>query len=190
MKHRIFLIVILLIGLSGCDLREREDALQQRAAALNEKEQQLLLKEKSLELKEEELNRRQQQMDSTTVADSTAIVNPALVGTWSVQMTCTETTCAGSAIGDTKTETWEISYQDRNVIAKARVANELVRVYSGTFNGSTLELVETTEAAQQSVAKILVRLQVTADNQMEGTREIDRMSEACRIVYAMNMQKK
>jgi hypothetical protein len=190
MMRFILIIALAFYSLTGCDLREREEALESREATLNEREQELLLKEKSLQLKEEELTKRQQQMDSTVVADTTSKYNPALAGTWTVQMTCTETTCTGSAVGDSKTETWEISYQNRNVIAKAKVNDELVRVYSGTFNGTTLELAEAFEGAQQPVVKIIVRLQMTSDTQMEGQREIDRTAENCRIVYSMNMQKK
>ena len=176
--------------LQGCDLRERETALEQREASLNEREQQLLLKEKSLQLKEEELLKRQQQMDSTAITDTTAQYNAALTGTWAVQMTCTETTCDGSAVGDTKTETWELSYQDRNVIAKASVNNELVRVYSGTYTGTTLELVETMQGSTQPAVKIVARLQLVNDNELTGQRVIERTSENCRIVYAMTMNKK
>ncbi|HUC80570.1 MAG TPA: hypothetical protein VMR70_06615 [Flavisolibacter sp.] len=189
MKYFILAIGLACFAFSGCDIRQREEALQKREATLNQREQELLLKEKSLQLKDEELVKRQQQMDSTIVADTTAKYNAKLAGVWNVQMTCTETSCTGSAVGDTKTETWEISYQDRNVIARAKVNNELVRVYSGLYNGTTLELAEALESEQKPATKMIVRLQLTSDTQLEGQREIDRISENCRIIYSMKMKK-
>ena len=171
-------------------MRKREESLQQKEAALNEKEQQLLLKEKTLQLQQEELDKRKLALDSALVADTTAKINPALVGTWNAQMTCTETSCPGSAVGDTKTETWEISYQGNNVIAKAKVNEELVRVYSGIYTGNTLELVETVDNAVQSTTKIVVRLTVASDSRLEGQREIERLNEKCKIIYALTLDKK
>ena len=189
MKQCILIILLAFLFLQSCDLRQREEDLQKREAQLNEKEQELLLKEKTLQLKEEELVKKQQVIDSTTIKDTTAQYNAQLIGSWAVKMTCTETSCSGSAVGDTKTETWDISYQDKNVIAKAKVNNELVRAYSGTYNGNILELVEAREGTtEQTPTKIIVRLRLINDVQMEGQREIERMGE-CKIIYSVLMDK-
>ncbi|RYZ28532.1 MAG: hypothetical protein EOO10_09230 [Chitinophagaceae bacterium] len=190
MKYYLLLCSLATILFSGCNLREREASLKKKEDAISEKEQLLLLKEKTLQLKEEELAKRQHQLDSTYVLDTTAKINPNLVGTWSVQMSCTETTCQGSAVGDTKTESWELTYQDKNVIAKAKVNNELVRVYSGAYNGTTLELVETQNESVAPATKIVVHLRLVGDTRLEGQREIERLNESCKIVYAMVMDKK
>jgi len=189
MNYLFVLTSFFVLFLSGCDIRQREDSLQKKEAALNEKEQQLLLREKTVQLREEELAKWKQRMDSTTVADSTAKVDSSLIGAWAVQMTCTETSCSGSAVGDVKSETWELSYQDRNVIAKAKVNNELVRVYSGIYTGNTLELLETHENGTQATAKMVVRLRIVSDKQLEGQREIERLAESCKIIYAVTMKK-
>ncbi len=134
--------------------------------------------------------KREQQIDSTRHTDSTAVYNAALTGTWEVQMTCSETSCPGSAVGDTKNETWEIAYQENNVIARAMVNNELVRVYSGIFTGNTLELVEARQAAPtQPPTRMVVRLRLANENSMEGQREIERIGE-CKIIYQVSMTKK
>lgn len=190
MKYYILLGSLALILFSGCNLREREATLKKKEDAINEKEQLLLLKEKTLQLREEELTKRQQRLASTAFFDTTAKVNPNLVGTWAVQMSCTETTCQGSAVGDTKTETWELNYQDKNVIAKAKVNDELVRVYSGRYNGTTLDLVETYNETVAPVTKMAVHLRLTSNTKLEGQREIERLNEACKIVYVMTMEKK
>lgn len=189
---RYFILVILFFTsiLQSCDLREREEALNQKEAQLNQREQELLLKEKTLQLKDEELVKREQRLDSTKLQDSTAVYNASLPGTWDVKMIATETSCPGSAVGDTKNETWEIAYQENNVIAKAMVSNELVRVYSGFFTGNTLELIETREnAPNQPATRMVVRLRLSKENVMEGQREIERIGE-CKIIYDVVMNKK
>lgn len=189
MNYSILLFCLAIIFLQGCDMRKREESLQKKEAALNEKEQQLLLKETTLQLKEEELAKKQQLLDSSLVSDTTAKYNPAIIGTWAVRMECTETTCAGSAVGDTKSELWEMSYQGNNVIAKAKVNEELVRVYSGIYTGNTLELIENREGTpDQPATKIIIRLRLVNDKQMEGLREIERIGN-CKIIYSMLMNK-
>jgi hypothetical protein len=189
MKQYMFLFSLTILFLQSCDLRQREEDLQAKEAKVNQKEQELLLKEKTLQLKENELAKKQQQIDSTAIRDTIAQVNAKLVGTWNVKMTCTETSCTGSAVGDTKIEAWDISYQDKNVLAKAKVNNELVRVYSGTYNGNILELVEAHDTpTTPSPTKIIVRLRLASDLQMEGQREIERIGD-CKILYSVLMDK-
>ena len=190
MKYFLFLVIFSFVLLQGCDLRKREEAIVQKEARLNEKEQELLLKEKTLQIKEEELVKREQRIDSTRLIDSSAMYNAALPGIWDVKMICTETSCPGSAVGDTKTEVWELSYVDNNVIAKAMVNNELVRVYSGMFTGNTLELVDNREnIPNQPPTRIVVRLRLANNTLLEGTREIERINE-CKILYSMTLTKR
>ena len=189
MKGSTILLVVVLIGFTGCDLREREEALQMREAALNEREQQLLLKEKTLQVKEEELSKRQQLLDSTRNSDTTHLVNPALVGNWSVKMTCTEATCPGWAVGDTKTEQWNFTYTQSTLVVKAMASDKLVRVYSGFYTGSTVELVEEKPVSDTlNTTKTVIRLHFVDDTHLEGQREIIHQSE-CRVVYGLQLQK-
>lgn len=185
---RSLIIIFFIVSLSGCDLRSRELAIEKREADLKEREQQLILKEKDIMLREEAL--RRQNIADSIAADSTVII-PGLEGSWSVKMTCTETTCSGSAVGDTKSETWNLAYQGNHIIARAMEGDKLVRVYSGSFNGKTLVLKENVD--QQGVepaASLTVRLNVVSQGSMEGDREIVRQN-GCRIVYRiqMNQQK-
>ena len=162
--------------------------LQAKADSLFRKEQDLSFKEKSLQLKEAELAAREQLLDST-VTDSTHIINPQLIGNWLVKMTCTETSCATSAVGDTITEDWQISYEARALIAKAMVNNELLRVYSGYYTGNTIELVdESSSADATNKTRMIVRLRITDETHLEGQREIIR--EGCKVVYSLTMEKK
>jgi hypothetical protein len=188
MRCLLFLFMVALL-LSGCNFREREEALQKKETALNQKEQELLLKEKTLLLQEQELQNRKLAFDSTQNADTSRIVNPALVGNWNVKMTCTEATCAGSAVGDTKNETWQLAYQGSALLAKANANNQLVRVYTGFYTGNTIELVEDkTSAVAPSPAKMVVRLRLVDSTRLEGEREIVRENN-CKVVYALQVEK-
>jgi hypothetical protein len=192
MKQKIVFLGLWLMIATGCGLQEREKELQKKISEVNQKEQELLLKEKSLQLKEEELAHREKLLDSSSkksVADSVAVLHPELAGTWNVTMRCTETTCAGSAVGDTKNEQWVISYQDNTVIANAISDNKIVRVYAGSYNGNSLELSTQPNAADpEQKTKMVVRLQVTKENEMAGQREIIH-PEDCRIVYSLDLKK-
>ena len=185
---KILWLLFFFVCMNGCTLRERERALDQRSAQLDQKEQELLLKERSLQLKEEELKKR----DSLSIQnkdDSTGVYDPQLTGSWAVKMLCTEATCPGSAVGDIKNETWQISYQDRNILVRAMAGNQLVRVYSGLFNGTILELEEDHQKMPASVPiRISVRLTKSDSLSMEGQREILRENN-CRIVYSVNLVK-
>ncbi|RIV27565.1 hypothetical protein DYU11_04470 [Fibrisoma montanum] len=189
MRLAFWLTAVLILALSGCRLQEREKELDRRTQELDQKEQQLVLREQQLSLKEADLTRREKALtapvDST--GDSTVVYNPYLVGRWSVQMRCTETSCEGSAVGDTKTEQWAINYRDNRVFAQAVANNELFRVYTGSYKQDALVLT----AQQDSLApntRITVSLRFKTSSTMEGQREIVREG-VCRIVYALELTK-
>jgi hypothetical protein len=175
---------------SGCDLKAREEALQKKEAELAQKEQQLTLKEKSLQIREEELLQLKQKLDSVKTNTDTALVyNQQLIGQWNVKMTCTATTCPGSAVGDTKTETWNINYENNLIIARAMVNDKLVRVYTGSYDSTNLMLSEdVTNAPAEPVTRLTIRLALTGENTMEGQREIVREND-CRIIYSLQLSK-
>lgn len=195
MKRILFLYLLIAFFISGCGIRERERAAQQKEAELAQKEQELLLKEKTLQLKEEELLVKQQQLDSTkqqqsdsTKIDTAAVYNRDIIGNWSVNMTGIETTCPGSAVGDTKSETWVFSYQNNNIIVKAMSDDKLVRVYTGAYKNNLIELTEDVELSPtSSETKMLVRLTLLNEKSMEGQREIIRSD--CKIVYSLQLNK-
>lgn len=182
-----YILIILFIA-PGCDLRRREEYLQKKEAELNQKEQELLLKEKTLQLKEQELQKTLK-TDSSLVTDTTNLYNPAIIGFWLVKMVCTETTCAGSAVGDTKTEQWNISYESNFIIVKAMSDDKLVRTYTGKPAGDVIELTEKlTDDGTQSSTTMIVRARLISSNRMEGTREIVRDNN-CKVVYSLQMEK-
>jgi hypothetical protein len=188
MKQNILLCLAFLFLLYGCDIDQREKEVERKAQALQQKEEELQARETALAMKEEELARQIESIDSTR-QDSSFIYDPRLIGLWSVKMTCTETTCPGSAVGDTKTEQWELSYQGHHILARALVSDTLTRVYQGIYTGNTLELVEERSGSPaRSTTRMIVRLRLVNASTMEGQREIVREGD-CKIIYALQMNK-
>ncbi|QNF33574.1 hypothetical protein HUW51_12895 [Adhaeribacter swui] len=186
MKQILFLSFLLLIVLSGCGMQEREKLVKNKEKELARKEQELITREEALRLKEESLAKKQQKLDSTQL--DSAFYNPSITGSWNVRMVCVETNCTGSAIGDTKNEIWDISYQNDRVIAKAMTDNTVVRTYEGTYNNNLLELRDNIEVSPNTPAtEIVVRLTLL-NNTLEGQRQIIRSGD-CRIVYSMQLDK-
>lgn len=183
-----------LLIFSGCNLRERELELDRKLAEVNEKEQQLTFKEQSLDFREKELNEREKKLDSTTLKlanDSLYILHPELPGIWNVKMQCTETNCQGSAVGDTKKEQWEFSFQNNAIIASATSNNKLVRVYTGTYTPTGIKLSLQSDSTDSQDVKMNIRLQNVGDKigkDMEGEREIIQAS-GCRILYSLQLKK-
>lgn len=199
MKRTIIFISFIALIAGACESRRKEAMLAKKQAELRQKEQELLLKEKTLEFRDEELGKKELALDSAirseNLADSLArtdtgyAVNNAVIGPWSVKMTCIATTCPGSAVGDVKNEQWEIGYEGNHVVAKAMVGDRLARVYSGMANNNTLELLEHKDTTSRTAdTRIVVRLNLKDPRTLEGTREIIREND-CRIVYAMRMEK-
>lgn len=186
MKGMIFILVPVLM-LSGCDLQQRQQALKKKEAELNQKEQELVAREKTLEFKEQELANKEKRLDTLSL-DSSFLAHPTLPGVWSTKMTCVESTCAGSAVGDVKTEQWIISYEANHILARVMNGDKLSRVYTGLFNGNTMELThETQSTASEPATRMVVRMNIRDTAKMEGQREIIRTD--CKVVYSVQMEK-
>jgi hypothetical protein len=187
MKLTVLYLIIFISLVSGCGLRQKEEELKKKETALNQKEQELLLKEKTLEIKEQELLVREKKIDSTTQTDTTMLNNPAIIGIWNVKMTCTQTTCSGSAVGDIRTEQWNISYESNSVIVKAMADEKLIRTYIGNPNINTIELKDQ-QTTDSSSTKMTVRLRLINATTMDGEREIIRENN-CKVVYSLQLNK-
>ena len=188
MKFCYLLLLVVMLFFYGCSYKQKEEQIERKEAELNQKEQELILKEKTLAIKEEELLKKQSKMDSSFNNNSPYI--DTLTGNWNVQMTCTQTTCPGFAVGDTKTEQWNISYEANHIIAKAMNGDKLSRIYSGIYTGNTVELVEEREGTTaQPATKMTIRLQLKEGTSMQGQREIVR-ENGCRVLYSLQLDKR
>lgn len=181
------LMIICLFG-SSCKDNERERALAEKEAALDLRATELAQQETALQQREAALQQQIQQTDSAR-KDTSAKIEPGLTGTWAVRMTCTQTTCPGSSVGDTKTEQWTIAYQGTQIVARAMVGKDLVRRYTGLYTGNTIELVELREGtATGPPTKMIVLLRIVDEQTLEGHREIIREGD-CTVIYSVQMTK-
>lgn len=185
---RILFLLLAALMLAGCGLREREAKLNAREQALEQRRQQLETRELALQQREEELTKKLQALDSSA-HDTLMLYEPKLIGQWLVRMTCSETTCPGSAVGDIKTETWVISYEGNFLVAKAMEKGKLARIYTGQSTAQGIRLSEAvTDPPSGPPTTINVRLSLKDNNTMEGQREILRENE-CRILYTLQLSK-
>lgn len=185
MRYGVLLFV--LFFLNSCGLQEREQALQLRETELAQREALLYQREKALETREAEITRQTRLADSLA-QDTLLRFEPRLIGRWNTKMTCTETTCPGSAIGDVKSEVWEFSYEGNRLLARAIVKDRVVRVYRGENTVNGIHLVEEVTPADGTLTRITVSLLLKDDNTLEGQREIVREDD-CRILYALQLKK-
>lgn len=185
MKSIQLFCIFLIILFSGCGFKDRDKQLQAKEEELSQKRQELILWEQRLNMMEKELNTRKQLLDSDSSAvDATPIQDVALNGKWAIKMQCIETSCDGSAIGDSKTETWEITSTENQVVAKVFSGKKLSRIYNGAYKQNALILVDD-QSPTESVIKISLRL--TPAQGMEGSREI--IQENCKIIYSLAAKK-
>lgn len=190
MKIFLLLSLSLILFGTGCGLQQREVELKRRTDELNNKEQELLARERALEIKAAELAQKEQQPDSSASlgVDSFMVQHPQIPGKWHVVMRCTETTCAGSAVGDIKNEQWEISYQGKLMVVRAFADNKLVRVYTGGYNGSSVELSIEQDQPTPAQTNMMVRFQEIEERVIRGQREIVRPDQ-CHIIYSLELNK-
>lgn len=182
-----FLWILLVVVFSGCGLREREEALMQREKELSQREALLYQREQALVTREAEITRKTHLADS--IAQDTLLrFEPRLIGRWNTKMTCTETTCPGSAVGDIKSEVWEFAYEGNRLVVRALVKDRLVRIYRGENTVNGINLLEEVTPTDGTPTRITVSLLLKDDNTLEGQREIVR-EENCRILYALQLKK-
>ncbi|MEO6894669.1 MAG: hypothetical protein ABI136_06495 [Ginsengibacter sp.] len=184
--------IFLLSGImifSSCDLRHREVEVKKKLDEISRREQELGIKEQMLEIKELQLSERQKILDSTTniVNDSIFREHLKTQGLWRVDMQCSETNCAGSAVGDVKSEQWNIKVENDQVIINARSNKSVVKTYTGSYVGNVIKLTAEQDSTEAN-AKIYVSLQKISDKEMGGERQVIQAT-GCRIVYSLRLKK-
>jgi hypothetical protein len=183
MKWILFLCLAVPV-FAGCDIKERERAVEKKEAELALRES--LLREKELALTEAETRLAQKQKMDSTQADSMYVYNNNILGEWNAKMVCTQTTCSGSAIGDTKLEKWTIYFENSQIVARVAVDDKITRVYIGKALNNTMELSENVEPSNTEPAtRIVIRLKKQNEKTLDGQREIIRPN--CKIVYSLQL---
>lgn len=190
MNKFIYVSTFLLIaaGLSSCGFEERKKALDARETSLKEREQNLLVKEKMLLQLEDSIKLSIAQQDSMTLSlKNTGLPLPdSLQATWNVNMLCTQTNCSGSAVGDTRKESWTFTGGDSTgVYVKAMQGENLVRVYSGIFDGSGFVLSTPNVSGDVNATTMNVKLTINSPDKLSGTRIIQQ-ADGCTITYKVD----
>ncbi|TKC09395.1 hypothetical protein [Pedobacter frigoris] len=184
MRKISILLLILIVFLQSCGLNEREKKIKAQQAEIVKKEQQLILWGQRLKMKEQQLEYTKQSLDSAKKQiDFVGVKKPLIIGKWAVKMSCIETTCEGSALGDTKTEQWNFSYNGNTIVVKAYSGKVLTRIYVGTYKDHLLHIID----EQQNSGVMISAMLKISNNRMDGKREI--VQKDCKIVYSLTAEK-
>lgn len=170
--------MISLVFLQGCGISEREKNLKKAQQEMVRKEQQLLKWEQRLKIREMALE------EANSDADTTLSHHPEISGRWAVKMTCIETNCEGSALGDTKTEQWVVSFKGNAVVVKAYSGVVLTRVYIGAYENEVLKVADDNPGTD---AVISADLNFSTLKRVEGTREVKQKD--CKITYSISAER-
>lgn len=176
--------------LLSCGQRQRDQQNTQLEQKLNEQRQELILKANQLALQEASLNARAKHLDSIQItSDTLTTALPKLAGTWNVNMICSQATCSGSAVGDTKNEQWEISFHGNTIMAEAYSKKVLSRVYVGDYSDGIIQLTaQMPDSTVDNNFQINVFFRPIGDSLvMNGKRSIIRAD--CQIIYNLTMKK-
>jgi hypothetical protein len=174
---------------TGCTGEQDKKRLDDRERSIKRRESEIGLREQRLKASEKLLMTRKLQLDSAyKLKDSIGVYNEKIVGAWKVTMQCTETTCTGYAVGDTKTEQWNITYENNRVVVKAYVKKKLIRTYNGLFSNNAIQL-----TADQPELKIHMDVVLAPeggrDELMTGHRTINKEENECRTVFGLKAEK-
>lgn len=184
------LLLIPLLMNSGCGFEERKRALDAREAALQEREQDLLLKQKQLTQLEDSMKLNLARQDSaTSVLKNLGLPLPdSLQGVWNISMICTQTSCTGFAVGDSRKENWTFSGGDSTgVYIKAMQGEKLIRIYSGIYDGGGFIL--STLSGSDSITTVMnVKLSVENGNKLSGTRVINQ-ADGCSATFRLDAER-
>lgn len=180
MRISYLVLTCFVILFQSCGVSEREKNIRERETANSAKEQELILWEQRLKIEQQEFDNKKN-IDTTNLTDSTSIYSDEIHGSWIVKMNCVETSCEGSAIGDSKTERWEFTIEQQDIQVKAYVGKTLIRTYLGVLDGN---LVKITDEKPNTTTTIKAILKLTKNNAMEGTRDV--IQKDCKIVYALS----
>lgn len=168
MKISSIIFFIILLMFTSCTDSEKEKKLQER-------ENSLMLKEKEFAAKEDEYRNLIAMRDSITQQADSVVVNnlPAnILGKWNGKMVCTESSCAEHAIGDQRTDVWEFSENGKTVLAKVTDRSGNLKVYSGSYSNSELNLQSKEDSTSTRKTEINLIWNNLQANSLKGARKV------------------
>lgn len=115
-----------------------------------------------------------------------------LVGTWNVKMSCINSNCQGTNVGDIRSETWYINYEGGRIIVKVSGNSTTNTLYTGTFDGKILklhyDLIKTGLFKDKTVSVIDATLRMDSPNELIGKRKVLN-DGPCNIDYNISLTK-
>jgi hypothetical protein len=193
MKRMLALLILIFIGLhlSSCNYEQQRKELEQREADLFEREQKLLIRENLLTQVEDSLKLILSKSDSlaSRLASASLPVPDSLQGMWNVAMMCTQTSCSGFAVGDTRKENWSFENNDSTgVLVRALQGEKLIRVYTGIYDGSGFILsTPYNSEASTTVMNVYLTLDINS-NKLTGSRTINQ-ADGCTTTFKLDAER-
>lgn len=183
--HKIFTAFCCLLALASCRDEARERALAEREQSLAEKEKQFALKDadyRSL------LRWRDSLLASADTAGAIPVTAwPAdVLGRWNSKTVCRESSCSEYVVGDQRSGAWEFSEDSTGLFTKVYDRNNLVRVYTGTFDSSAIRLQFRTDSGAVRHAEIDVELSRSATGAIKGSQVL-KMENGCTARFTVEL---
>jgi hypothetical protein len=184
-----YLTLMLVSIFFGCKQDGQNSELSAREKEIVKEEQRLTAWQEQLELREKRLITREKKTDSLrAIVDTLGVYNQNLIGSWKVSMNCTESSCEGYVIGDSKTERWEISYQGKRILAKAYSGKKFIRTYIGSNNDNVIVLQVQPAPGTQTKMEVTLAFNPNKNTVMTGERIITKV-ENCTTTFALSAEK-
>lgn len=170
---------------AACTSKEREDNLKSR-------EQDLLEKEKQFAMKEADYQALLKLRDSLlfTIKDTPVllILPETIAGQWSSKVVCIESACPDYVVGDQRTDIWEFGSDSDQVIVKNINNNNLIRVYTGSYDGAEIKLGFKTDSAAAKQVEMQVLLNDIKENKIRGTRSVT-VDNKCNAKFSVDLDR-
>ena len=131
-----------------------------------------------------------------TLEEKTPFRNEEIAGEWTVRMRVTNSSCAGTNVGDIKEEKWFVNFETGVLNIKIMEKGSAIKEYWGKFSGLNIEAVadklisEQEPFAAEDTSKPInrIKLKVADKDNIMGTRfEISK--NACQTTYEVVMKR-
>jgi hypothetical protein len=162
-------MILMTLMLSACCSNEKEQELITREQALLEKEKMFAAKDAEYQIL---LRMRDSILSSIKDTPAVYMLPETIVGQWSSKVVCTESGCPDYVIGDQRTDIWEFINDSTRIIVKNINNNNVIRVYSGTYDGNLIHLAFKTDSTAEKQVEMNVWLNDIKESKIRGVRNV------------------
>lgn len=181
-KTRLLLLFSCLLAW-GCRSNEKEQQLAQREQALLQKEQEFALKEADykalVRMRDSLLTQRTDTIILQTWPEE-------LAGMWTSKSVCRESNCSEYVIGDQRSNTWEFVSDSTGLFTRVFNNNKLVRVYSASFDSTSVRLRYRSDSSAAKMSEMAVELTRTPGDLVKGMQTII-IGNACTAKFSVEL---